>query len=92
MVVIQAAVGNARGFHAAADEARALLDAPGALDTRPPYTWVVRADQSGGFPAPPPVDTAPRASNTLNTCEHFSTEKYAGTGSRASIIRCASAA
>lgn len=33
----QAAVGNARGFHAAADEARALLDAPGALDTRPPY-------------------------------------------------------
>ncbi|MGH3800267.1 MAG: hypothetical protein ACRDTD_09075 [Pseudonocardiaceae bacterium] len=33
----QAAVGNARGFHAAADEARALLDSPGALDTRPPY-------------------------------------------------------
>jgi hypothetical protein len=30
-------VGNARGFHAAADEARALLDMPGALDTRPPY-------------------------------------------------------
>ncbi|MGH3907719.1 MAG: hypothetical protein ACRDTE_26600, partial [Pseudonocardiaceae bacterium] len=33
----QAAVGNARGFHAAADEARVLLDTPGALDTRPPY-------------------------------------------------------
>jgi hypothetical protein len=32
----QAAVGNARGFRAAADEARALLDTPGALDTRPP--------------------------------------------------------
>ncbi len=36
----QAAAGNARGFNAAADEARALLDTPGALDTRPPYlTW-----------------------------------------------------
>ncbi|MGH3771175.1 MAG: hypothetical protein ACRDRW_07240 [Pseudonocardiaceae bacterium] len=36
----QAAVGNAHGFHAAADEARALLDTPGALDARPPYlTW-----------------------------------------------------
>lgn len=36
----QAAVGNAHGFHAAADEARALLDTPGALHTRPPYlTW-----------------------------------------------------
>jgi hypothetical protein len=36
----QAAAGNTRGFHAAADEARALLDTPGALDTRPPYlTW-----------------------------------------------------
>ncbi|MGH3801187.1 MAG: hypothetical protein ACRDTD_13820, partial [Pseudonocardiaceae bacterium] len=36
----QAAAGNARGFHAAADEARALLGTPGALDTRPPYlTW-----------------------------------------------------
>ena len=34
---VQAAVGNARGFHAAAEEARALLDSPGALDTRPPY-------------------------------------------------------
>ncbi|MGQ0777090.1 MAG: hypothetical protein ACT4NY_22195 [Pseudonocardiales bacterium] len=33
----QAAVGNARGFHTAADEARALLDAPGAVDTCPPY-------------------------------------------------------
>ncbi len=33
----QAAAGNTRGFHAAADEARALLDTPGALDTRPPY-------------------------------------------------------
>ncbi len=33
----QAAVGNARGFHAAAEEARALLDSPGALDARPPY-------------------------------------------------------
>ncbi len=33
----QAAVGNARGFHAAADEARALLDTPGALDNPPPY-------------------------------------------------------
>ena len=32
----QAAAGNARGFYAAADEARALLDTPGALDTRPP--------------------------------------------------------
>ena len=36
----QAAVGNARGFHSAADEARALLDTPGALDNLPPYlTW-----------------------------------------------------
>ncbi|MGH3889051.1 MAG: hypothetical protein ACRDSZ_21270 [Pseudonocardiaceae bacterium] len=36
----QAAVGNAHGFHAAADEARALLDTPGALDARPSYlTW-----------------------------------------------------
>ncbi len=33
----QAAVGNAHGFHAAADEARALLDTPGALDARPSY-------------------------------------------------------
>jgi len=33
----QAAIGNARGFHAAAEEARALLDTPGALDARPPY-------------------------------------------------------
>ncbi|MGH3871582.1 MAG: hypothetical protein ACRDSR_08735 [Pseudonocardiaceae bacterium] len=42
----QAAVGNARGFHAAADEARALLDSPGALDTRPPYlAWF----DSGGL-------------------------------------------
>jgi len=37
----QAAVGNARGFHAAADEARALLDTPGALDNLPSYlTWL----------------------------------------------------
>ncbi|MGH3811416.1 MAG: hypothetical protein ACRDUV_03025 [Pseudonocardiaceae bacterium] len=36
----QAAVGNAHGFHAAADEARALLDTPGALDVHPPYlSW-----------------------------------------------------
>ena len=36
----QAAVGNARGFHAAADEARALLDTPGAVDALPPYlSW-----------------------------------------------------
>jgi len=36
----QAAVGNAHGFHAAADQARILLDTPGALDTRPHYlTW-----------------------------------------------------
>lgn len=36
----QAAAGNARGFHAAADEARTLLDIPGALDTRPHYlSW-----------------------------------------------------
>lgn len=36
----QAAVGNAHGFHTAADEARTLLDTPGALDTRPTYlTW-----------------------------------------------------
>jgi hypothetical protein len=33
----QAAVGNARGFHSAADEARTLLDTPGALDNPPPY-------------------------------------------------------
>ncbi|MGQ0773878.1 MAG: hypothetical protein ACT4NY_05590 [Pseudonocardiales bacterium] len=44
----QAAVGNARGFHAAADEARALLDSPGALDARPPYlAWF----DSGGLEA-----------------------------------------
>jgi hypothetical protein len=36
----QAAVGNGHGFHAAADEARALLDTPAALDVRPSYlTW-----------------------------------------------------
>ena len=36
----QAAVGNARGFHSAADEARMLLDTPGALDNLPPYlSW-----------------------------------------------------
>jgi len=36
----QAAVGNAHGFHAAADQARNLLDTPGALDARPHYlTW-----------------------------------------------------
>jgi hypothetical protein len=35
-----AAAGNTRGFHVAADEARALLDTPGALGTRPSYlTW-----------------------------------------------------
>ncbi len=33
----QAAVGNARGFHSAADEARTLLDTPDALDHLPPY-------------------------------------------------------
>ncbi|MGQ0773874.1 MAG: hypothetical protein ACT4NY_05570 [Pseudonocardiales bacterium] len=33
----QAAAGNTRGFHAAADEARALLDTPGALDTCPAH-------------------------------------------------------
>ncbi|MGH3799885.1 MAG: hypothetical protein ACRDTD_07110, partial [Pseudonocardiaceae bacterium] len=44
----QAAVGNARGFHAAADEAHALLDAPGALDTRPPYLdWFAPASLEG---------------------------------------------
>jgi hypothetical protein len=36
----QAAVGNAHGYHVAADQARNLLDTPGALDTRPHYlTW-----------------------------------------------------
>ncbi|MGH3902149.1 MAG: hypothetical protein ACRDTA_28640 [Pseudonocardiaceae bacterium] len=36
----QAAAGNTRGFHAAADEARTLLDTPRALEGRPPYlTW-----------------------------------------------------
>jgi hypothetical protein len=36
----QAAAGNAYGFRTAADEARTLLDSPGALDSRPPYlTW-----------------------------------------------------
>jgi hypothetical protein len=36
----QAAVGNAHGFHAAADEARVLLSTRGALDARPYYlTW-----------------------------------------------------
>ncbi|MGH3833726.1 MAG: hypothetical protein ACRDRS_25365 [Pseudonocardiaceae bacterium] len=36
----QAAAGNTHGFHAAADEARALLDTPGALEGRPHYlTW-----------------------------------------------------
>ncbi|MGH3771185.1 MAG: hypothetical protein ACRDRW_07290, partial [Pseudonocardiaceae bacterium] len=35
----QAAVGNARGFHAAAEEARNLLASPGALDARPPYLY-----------------------------------------------------
>jgi len=40
LATAQAAVGNAHGFHTAADEARALLATPGALDTRPPYlTW-----------------------------------------------------
>ncbi len=44
----QAAVGNAHGFHAAADEARALLDTPGALDARPPYlTWLGSAELEG---------------------------------------------
>jgi hypothetical protein len=36
----QAAAGNTRGFHAAAEEARALLDTPGALEDRPHYlSW-----------------------------------------------------
>lgn len=36
----QAAVGDARGYLAAADDARTLLDAPGALDHRPDYlSW-----------------------------------------------------
>ncbi|MGH3694042.1 MAG: hypothetical protein ACRDRX_08670 [Pseudonocardiaceae bacterium] len=44
----QAAVGNARGFHATAEEARALLDTPGALDTRPPYLgWFGPASLEG---------------------------------------------
>lgn len=34
---VQAAVGNTCGFHAAAQEARGLLDTPGALDNLPPY-------------------------------------------------------
>ncbi|MGH3889923.1 MAG: hypothetical protein ACRDSZ_25720 [Pseudonocardiaceae bacterium] len=33
----QAAAGNTRGFHDAADEARALVDTSGALEGRPPY-------------------------------------------------------
>jgi hypothetical protein len=33
----QAAVGNARGFHSCADEARVLLDTPGAMDHLPAY-------------------------------------------------------
>lgn len=33
----QAAVGNARGFYAAADEAHVLLGIPGALEDLPPY-------------------------------------------------------
>lgn len=37
----QAAAGNTRGFQVAADEARALLDTPGALEGLPPYlTWL----------------------------------------------------
>jgi len=43
----QAAVGNAHGFHAAAEEARALLATPGTLDTRPAYLGWVRAGESG---------------------------------------------
>jgi len=36
----QAAAGNAHGFHAAADEARTLLDTPGAPDALPSYlSW-----------------------------------------------------
>ncbi|MGB8198744.1 MAG: hypothetical protein WCF33_03445, partial [Pseudonocardiaceae bacterium] len=37
LAAAQAGVGNAHGFHAAADEARALLDTPGALDALPSY-------------------------------------------------------
>ncbi|MGH3754369.1 MAG: hypothetical protein ACRDRP_17050 [Pseudonocardiaceae bacterium] len=37
LAAAQAAVGNAHGFHAAADEARTLLDTPGALDALPSY-------------------------------------------------------
>ena len=44
----QAALGNARGFHSAADEARALLDTPGALEARPPYlAWFGPATLEG---------------------------------------------
>ncbi len=44
----QAALGNARGFHVAADEARALLDTPGALNNLPPYlAWFGPATLEG---------------------------------------------
>ncbi|MGH3692403.1 MAG: hypothetical protein ACRDRX_00080, partial [Pseudonocardiaceae bacterium] len=44
----QAAAGNTRGFHTAADEARALLDTPGALESRPAYlTWYGPASLEG---------------------------------------------
>jgi hypothetical protein len=44
----QAALGNARGFHFAADEARALLDTPGTMEARPPYlAWFGPATLEG---------------------------------------------
>jgi len=43
----QAAVGNARGFHVAADEARTLLDTSGAMDALPAYLSCSGTDAFG---------------------------------------------
>lgn len=45
----QAAIGDARGYHAAADDARALLGAPGALDGRPDYLSWFGPDKLEGY-------------------------------------------
>ncbi len=71
----QAAAGNARGFHTAADEARALLDTPGVLDGRPPYlTWFGPGALEGDlararspWPEPPP-GKAPACSMARRRC------------------------
>ncbi len=63
-----AAAGNTRGFHVAADEARALLDTPGALGTRPSYLTWFGPDASEGELAQSALTLASATSHKATAC------------------------